>query len=997
MVFAVLFSYVSPAVADVKTVDFAADYADFALNPDTGTFAAIDPDRNEVAFFRNIASSAEGVVEPSTTAKSGKAPVSICFKRFEGKTVFVVGCSEDSHLYLYQAGGVSPSDQDFTLLKKVALQATGVSSIIASQNADDPFLYYFYGAGHDSAVGVFSLRDETDHGRLLGDAMDGAVSAGGEIFYTRGPWSPSGFKSFQIQNSLADRKPEFSPLFSEHESRGSYFPDPFGRMTIAGNVAYDETLSRRLGELPFEGVVFIQNPPLILGLSQTSQEIARQRMSRSFSPNSSPSLPKKIEYSIHAASYGTLSASGVAVKVKGSELTSDRSLPRGVTGQADFKAVVRKQKLIADDREHVVLFADRNRLSIIPVEDFEAPDEPLLMATLEGPDVLKVNEPSVLKVVTSEPGVQVKFDVLPAGMKADGNQLTWTPTADDVGAVEIVVALEANELQKSLSFSRQVVYPSITLPFAPAGILAPAEPDTLVIWEGPNRIEPGQRMSANATPGKSSYGFAIVDLKSGKVISERKLLESPSQVIDLGEKLLLLPPGNTSAKCEILNKSTLERVKSLMTFGAVSTAGRFGDHLVVVTDTTIEVYETGEFRKLRMVSNHARSTAETVRLPITRDGLVMNHVLFDEQLKPILNQSSRSFPILVTRLSSTNGDFRTALVPDLLNQPIFGQSLRRTSFDSTITAQIEIPETGVKVTAESTRKSVPALSPFISKQVIQVVLKSNDAQDSVVPLIQRTKHVSSDADMLPAPLLATQGRKVWVAFEQQLFLHEPDAAKEAPEVAVRLQRCQAHLTLASGKLTELTHVVRGGKPPYEFTSGSSVDGLSIDSRTGTITLDNAVLQQTALNQLTGANGGVRTQSSDVPDSEAAAASLATELLGKKPAGKIVALPVFITVTDADLGSDTLKYLVLIEVPKDEIDKHVAAWEAEFKKAQQEGLAKRAEAAQREMLKEPRKTDSLESSASPAEIAELKEKVQSLEERVDLLSRQLNELLKKQKN
>ena len=91
-----------PVYSEVKTLQLPGDYADFALNPETGTLASIYAESNEIIFFREADLTNESPV-PTAKHAVGSTPCSVFFKAFDDKRVFAVVCTQDPHMYLFDA------------------------------------------------------------------------------------------------------------------------------------------------------------------------------------------------------------------------------------------------------------------------------------------------------------------------------------------------------------------------------------------------------------------------------------------------------------------------------------------------------------------------------------------------------------------------------------------------------------------------------------------------------------------------------------------------------------------------------------------------------------------------------------------------------------------------------------------------------------------------------------------------------------------------------
>jgi hypothetical protein len=223
-----------------QQVDLAHRVTACAMHPDTGDLLVADARRGEVLLYL-AADLADGKKTPKAKTTVGTMPSAICFKKFADKEYFAVVCMRDAHLYLIDA-------KSGALVRKIPVTEAGVSYATASSNNADPFVYYNVGTEHQSRTGAVNLRDMKDKGIVFGDSMDCAISASGRTAYRRGPWSPTGFESLMLTNSLGDDKPVFERQFYHHDSTDQYVPDPFDSFTAAGPAINTTSLEKNEAE-----------------------------------------------------------------------------------------------------------------------------------------------------------------------------------------------------------------------------------------------------------------------------------------------------------------------------------------------------------------------------------------------------------------------------------------------------------------------------------------------------------------------------------------------------------------------------------------------------------------------------------------------------------------------------------------------------------------------------------------------------------------------------
>lgn len=961
--------------AEVQTIQLPADYADFALHPETGSLAAISAATNEAVFFR-AAQLATASDAPAARVRVGATPCSVFYKRYRDQHVFAIVCSQDSHMYLVDAGspGAAP-DSEFALRAKVELTQSGVSLVTGSINPEDPFVYYCYGSGHDSETGVVSLRDMRNQGIAFGDSMDCAISASGEVAYRRGPWSPSGFESLLRTNQLSDDKPQFARLFYDHTSTAAYLPDPFDRCTAAGSRVYSRGLEKLEAGLDFVPLCFFQDRPVVVGTSAGDSPVETR-----------PGAGATRRVALQAASYNTFTSIGQQVLLPPRPVLDDRTLARGVPPQADFKTLRKRARLLADDVRSRVVYAEGSWLCLVPLTEFALPDEPLLLARLTGSGRVFVAQENRLALEPLDERVNIVLDDLPEGMKSEGNRLSWTPTLDQVGPATLVATIEHGGVQRTLQFELDVAYPSVQLPFSATDLAVDEAGKRAVIWDGP---APDRFGRLQVSPSPSAVRIAVLDPVKGEVHATRQLAEPIGRAVVSARHVVLQPPLNTSPKCEVLRISDLEREKSLIAGGPIREIALIDERLLVRTDTQIEVFDAASFDRLKTFS---AAGAGDVGLggtsPINRHGLLVQGVLYGFDLQPKLIFNPLQLPIL--------GGARPAavslpLADGLLRQPQVQPGWRPPSQGQTRLATLPVPGTEIQVSLDQRQQQLPVPGATHTwRTQLELALTASGAVDQRQVILRKQFHAQTNNAQPPAsrPVLQVANREAFVIYDRQLHRWPiPLPQADAVPAAERLRWVPQQSALAlggTGKL-ELKHAVRGGKPPVHFSAAVPSDSIRIDEVSGTATLDaQAILDQAVQTLETLAKQRNRGEPYVQTLREQAAVWIdqATHALARRPSGFPVAVPIQISATDSDLATASLQYFVIAEVPSTAVTERLQALDVERTK----------QLAQMQAARQQAKAPSPTASAGDEELAEVKRRVEALEQRLDLITRQLNMLL-----
>jgi hypothetical protein len=577
-----------PNAVEVKALalpePFTALAADrFALNPETGDLATILAMTGQFYLFRHD-DLAAGKVQPVMKTQVGAYPDAIVYKRYRELSLFAVFCARDRHIFLIDGG-------NGTLFKKIDTGNPSVGSMYAaaSSNPDDPFVYFSWG---DPQYGGLNLRTMQLFRPVFQHASDFGVSAGGKYLYLRGSYHPSGFTSLVRLNGFDADRPEFAELYHEHIYTDPYVPDPFERYTSMGLGIYSATLIR--DELRVRGVgcvpqCFFRKRPVMIGLD----------------PEASRDRNQNIDFVLYPASYNSLTTCGTPVAVVANKVVVEGYTEDGSQNREASNRQLRQLPLLfADDQHDCVVYARGRNVAVIPLDKFKLPDEPLLLASLEGPQHLKLGDECALKVKVDS-RVKVTFDRMPDGMKADGLNLSWTPTAEQLGPAKIMLRLKFNNLERSQEFEIQVDRPSLELPFPPGDLTVDVDGKRAVIWEY-SSVHPRRRPNPGELRGRP-IRLALVDLETGKSLAQRELEAVVRDVYFVRDRVVLVtepwhvpqdannPIQRQQLICEICRLPDLSTEHTVVTESPIHAAQVIDKMLVVQTITNTEIYSIDPF------------------------------------------------------------------------------------------------------------------------------------------------------------------------------------------------------------------------------------------------------------------------------------------------------------------------------------------------------------------------------------------------------------------
>lgn len=969
------------AQAAITTLRLTTDYSDFCIHPVSGDVAAISLTDDHIHLFRS-ADLAAGKKEPAAKLRVGSTPCGICFKRYEQLELFAVVCEKDSYLYLIDA-------KTGTLHRKVELPDSHTLYISSSLDPHDPLLF-FHCRGSQEVSGVVSLKDYKAQNVEYLEGSVTAVSASRSTAYLNSRNHGQGHTAV----SLA-RDSTFLETHSIHENKirlREILPDPFDRFVAVSSLIYTRNFEKREAELNFTPLCFLSKKPLLFGVDQDWPRVEQEKSS----------------VVLKAASFNTFSATGQPVvlepgdmypplpkrNAKGKQdpaiaaLYSDE-LPRGVLElDSNHEKITYKLRILADEPRERLIVAYRGRLDFVPLAEFQTPLEPLLLAKLQGETTAYAGRAWTGTLELSDPTAEFVFSELPEGMKAAGTKLQWTPNSTQIGTQKLGVTLKHKDIQRLLSFEIEVFYPSLALPFEPTsigispnGALALLSNCSLSRWQRQrgDRERPDQPV------------VMLLDLKTEKVLATKKLGEA-MRLGALTNNLVAMIHEVNPERCEILDAKTLARTKTLAAESPIQAVQPYGKLLLLNTELGLEFYDSANLQLVKRFNLRDEFRGhDVVPYDISATGLRVWGMRYDLDLKPLLLEK--------------NYHFASFDKPDNVSQremELFAMSQRRMLQDSDHEMRHDFNQRNRPVAKASRDTSdgviVDALLTEIrpvergfreTRQLLELSLAARGQAAATQLLARNSIALNRAGDHEDVLLELSATNEAFVSHNARLYRWQvPKAAPEQPTAdnvarPIEMVPQQSAFQLGGTAQTVLKHEARHGQKPYRFTLTQARAGMTIDEKTGVVTLDDKKLLADAVAKIESDYRGedhFRQHGNDDLQQAAEQRNVyATQILGIKPKGFSWVIPVEVTVQDAQNQESALRYYVMADVPLEPLLE-------KFKKIDEAKKAEYAEAAKAERaLRQP-------GPAAP-ELQTLLKRIESLEQRLDLNTRQLNQVLK----
>ncbi len=872
------------ASADVERT-IRVEGSAFAFDPEAGAVAVADTESGALTLYTRAALGGRegGLVGPVSV---GDQPVDVVFKKLGERSLFAVLCQGNGRLVLLDS-------RSLEIVARIPVTGAGPSSLFASLNPADPYVYYCYGNGHDSSLGRVHLEDESVEafGRLDGreSVADGALSARGDWLYHRGPWSPSGFNAWRIV-SAPGAAFEALRITDEHESTPGYVPDATGEYCASGSDLYSVDLATKVATLSARPAGFSANRPLILAFDESDLVI------------------------LSLNSFQELARTSVPL---------DRDAHRYGAPPPAF----------LDDTGERVIVCQPQALHIIALDNLDLPEEPFLSVEVQGSSQFEVGVQGVLGLAPRETGLVVSLDQAPDGVRLDGTRLVWTPTEDDVGPVEVGLRLSAGGTERTLTLDIDVQYPFLALDFVPTWLLTDPEGNRALLLDGDRSGFPWE--------GAGTTQLALVDIATKTLIARRQLTGTVRTAHLDGHAVYYAPTqgGNLFRTLSLEDLSDGQRVfvnEPVTDFGSLPDGS-----LLVVNGGEAALYDSQTLKRTGVLGQAAGALGRNpVQLPVRlQDGwLVGSSVVPEGGGAPLmLVWPPPGFPLQ----SPARGE-ETA--PRLWARVIDARSLRAgdrraghviASWDAQAAALLSTHPAAVTVQRTTTGGGFEALVQSLSLSFHDLV----EGQPRRILALQRGPVAPYTSSSMRGPPFAVTATRVLLSDQERLYIVPlPSESLAALPAPVALKRKLAPVVLAKDALTKYTLEADGGTGPYTFSFLHEQPGLELDAASGELSVDGSVLWKSYLRSLQ-ENLGRRIRLEAWEQTVAQAEAAYAALLGEKPGGLPVAVPVLVSVSDTEGQSDKLAATLLLVGPRGEADALVeaahAAREAELRPVREE--------------------------------------------------------------
>jgi hypothetical protein len=767
----------------------------FAVNPNNGDLLAASESSLSLHLYPRAYLEGDHDESLIRSLDLSTRPVSIVFKQYLGASLYAVICLQDPHLYLLDP-------ETLEILDKIPMTEDGQlpgsdehASMFASQVNSalvntDPNIYVAYGSGHDARLGSYDLQQKEFLPKLTDRVMDFGISAGGNVLYRRGPYSPSGFGA--LHRDPAPGKNGWVTLYSEHRSTPPYVTDIYGQYVAAGQDLFTFNLGTKVHSFPWDVMCFVPDRPLIIGLDKNR---------------------------LKAASLNTFQAVGsVELPEDVAGLMAKQDIMKSPNPHRTYKRYLYERRVIPVPSHRELYVCADDQLLRIPLRLFPDTEEPLLVGDIAIPRYIQFDEEHHWFPETPNTTAKITFPLLPDFANFDGEKLVLKPDIRDVGPQKLQMKLEENGFSYTRDYSFDILTPFFYFDFRITGVETDPRGRYAVVW------------SEQDSRTRKTH-VRLLDFEQNKVheIPETRF---PVHGAYLTEKWMLLM-GTRGQTAEVYSLDDLTPVMKRAMFPE-ATYHHIGDQLYALKDQTLYEFElpTLESKGSRPVHSATyKNFFEKLGPNLRVNGHIFSaglekHLLFlgggDMEIYDSSQDGSRrlSRNFYVSRLPRWGRQVDNRSLEDEN-----GQDLRE--FSNSSVALLKEKPLGVSLRTQS----LDGRSSRVQAQIFELT-KGEVILDTPVGYFPGRMNF---ARIRPS-------NEGFVLYEDHFVSRMDLSHLKTPKEPLQLYPKETQPLLPDQGEVQFTHIALGGTPPYRFSLKAEIPGVTLDPESGTLTFDMSTLK-----------------------------------------------------------------------------------------------------------------------------------------------------------
>ncbi len=944
-----------PLVAEPQFVDPPGGTTAWLVQSTTGRVFATLADSDQVVEY-------DSAGQEVRRFKVGAEPQEMVLK----SNHLVVACTKSPALHFIDLS-------DNQVAGELPFSGTGPWGLFASA-ADNPYIYCFAQAtGSSSSLEVYqvdistrAVRNQAQPYRWGQSSVQHVtMSQDGHwiVLDARGKSSPSGADLLRVDEDTFT----FTHLRRHHDSFGQMVAGPFNRYWTFGNQLYPLDITKPVRS--FRGSVVRIHPQfnLVAGYSSgESDELHLEQFSDS-------AAIAKVELPKHP-SQTTPPASG---------RSSSRSRSR----------IPQRDALVAFDQKHNMVFVGTPARGYwIALEPLRASLQPLRL--IVAPSQVSTTLGKSLRVplqVTSEDGSE-RLEIVkskgPDSIKVSNTSLEWTPTAEDIGMMNITLELRSkteSETLDSTDLLVQVKLPRIELGFIAKTMVRSPNNRFVIVW-GPSA---GQEQRHPAHTG--SDDVAVIDIQQRKILANRTI-PAGIRCAAIDAKYVFLSPnsGNLFYRFD----HSLENPKRQFLQSTPKELVKFvGNRLAVIGDT-LETFDTDKMSAVSMGALGDRDPRQNPFQLLTHNELRLGGRIIERTTGKVLRLDASTYlPPIPPAVSAQAFAFRPhpSNVTEAWGRKLTNNALL--NFKDSVISQFSHQQTA----ALSERWPLAVLISTIQDPQTRESRLVMELRNLVDGTVMHSAVLDVFTPTQSGPHFYGANNLLGVTDDEVLYLHRDqlliaeipvNIAEPMPQPTHFLSKQISEIEVDG--VVDVPLQVAGNPAGVTFSLMNETPHLQLDAKKGVLKVDTDQLWETLVSQ----SNTSSYQFSRTPVAWLQAAENARRyetLTGNKlPAKKMAAyLPISVVLQDQEGQQNGIQFSLVVVGPRDEFDRAAAQREAEEEQRREQ--ARQAQLLQQQQMAEARAAAlNAKPENADARIEKLEAQVRRLEAAIDSILKKLDD-------
>ena len=655
---------------------------------------------------------------------------------------------------------------------------------------------------------------------------------------------------------------------------------------------------------------------------------------------------------------------------------------------------------------------------IIDLNDLEIPLQPMLMLDIPTVVETKVGKPIEVPLQLTNRKLTKKAEIKlvtgPEGARISSKGLVWTPTAKDIGRHTVKISAKLDDTVDDVTIDLNVKATKMKLNFNITGVHVDDQGKYAIAW--------GKKIPKNLNMGRSqtssSDEVAIFDLESQEVIVQKPLAAGVQSAVIQQPYVFLLPKtGNVLFRFDAKTLGGSKRMflkdkcVGVITFVKNQIGTISGDHSYTLNLVDPETMKSSGDRAMRY-NPHLRNAMQGIRN--AGPGLIeFQSQLLDEETGLVaMMESNPGLKSLVT--VQPNHSIQSHQMRDYPRK-MYGRCLHGNGLISATGSTISRTQNNKRVFSSPHHPVAFAIRPeqarsgqaYETKTYLETLsLVDGEVLDSRVFNVESSRGSRSHN-------FYNNGVKTFFPFKEKLVYVKGNEIFSIPIDLDVVKSAPLPLYFPTTKVPalgidrpyKLPFKAIGGKGNPEYQLLAEYEGISVDSSSGTVTIDTPLLWKNYVKALASptsnamrlrASRNRNQQNTPKPEEQF------EELFGKPlPAGKLpFVVPIQLAATDDESQEDRISVYAMVLGDKSAIDQIEKDQAAKLKEMEVARAKQRQEYEANKMASQAKaiaeaQANRVRQSSNGQTVAELEKRMRRMEATLDVVLQKLESIEKAQ--